>query len=637
MDLFSIGESCQVAHQIRRYFKKNTAHFFDWTSTRGTSYKALFLDDALFFQMNNCKVVEKNEYSIIHNKKINFGKVWVVDNYSGLHFQHEFEHLSNSNLIDESKIESHLPIAKNKFSYLKDKTINAIISSKLPILVRLENVKSIEDAISLGQDIYDNYKHLNSDLKVVVTSYFLDNDYEIDNKIYIFKIDPSQEWSGDDESWNRVFSTIIKKHPQRFHINYDFWKTKVHREESTSTFINNILEDGIHSLELTELPLDILVKNSSEIQNNEYILVTFSAAVARKDNLAPFFSLSSVAGNLNLPLVAFSDPTMSLNKSLTLGWYAGNKYYPNLPVLIAGICDDIMNKTGKKILFVGGSGGGFASLNIQDLMKRKEDTKAIVWNPQTDLIAYSKKAVLYYLKAAYEDKNNIVNADNLKHFLGSRVKNILNHNPDLDRLILMDGYDCRHIRDLKIFLGNINDGECKSNILKIDNTTICFGDWGRFGDGHSQPPVNVLSSIISDVAKGNSYDDIDALINKTNTTSRKLFMLKNKQDLNNVKIFGSFFDNFLEIDSNLPELFFGFDVSIRLVEKESNKVIYWGKRQEFTIKSRELIKLDSVRIDQMNMHKYDIHLSIRDFFNNQHIMVRKLSFLNSKIFNVGVL
>ncbi|WP_347454575.1 hypothetical protein ABEF83_14880 [Acinetobacter thermotolerans] len=371
-----------------------------------------------------------------------------------MYYQHEFKKIEGTNLIDEEMIEDHLPHAREKFKYLKEKTLKAISDSDNPVLVRYQNVKSFEEAKNISEDIYQKFVQINKYIKVVLVSCLIDNDYCIDDKIFIFKINPSEKWSGDDKSWNRVFdnmSNSVKKF-----IDYKFWNVAKYEHSNIQGFLNSLTIDGIHSIELSEIPLDILIKNSHAISKGEYIVVSFTAAMLRKGNLAPFFSLSSISEELNLPLISFSDPTMSLSKQITLGWYGGNKYYKNLPILIAQICDEIIEKTGKKLLFVGGSGGGFASLNIQDLMKKFDKTMALVWNPQTDLIAYSKKAVSDYLKVAFGIQ---VDDSNLKSEIDSKTKNILKHNPNLNRVILMDGYDVRHIRDLKVYFNNILDAE----------------------------------------------------------------------------------------------------------------------------------------------------------------------------------
>ncbi|WP_347454574.1 hypothetical protein ABEF83_14870 [Acinetobacter thermotolerans] len=106
--------------------------------------------------------------------------------------------------------------------------------------------------------------------------------------------------------------------------------------------------------------------------------------------------------------------------------------------------------------------------------------------------------------------------------------------------------------------------EKENNRLLIDKTLICFGDWGRFGDGHSQPPSTLLRDIIFDIYNGVDFNRIDALIKRTNLTHRKLFMWKDKPNLNNVRVSGSFFDDYFIIDTNISDLFFGFELSIRM-------------------------------------------------------------------------
>lgn len=415
-------------------------------------------------------------------------------------------------------------------------------------------------------------------------------------------------------------------------INYDYWKQEVYRRNTIEEFVNNIFANGIHSLWLNEeLPIDILIKDSQLLDANEYIMLSFNGAVARNNNFAPFFAFSGISEKIKLPLIAFSDPTLSMSKGIGLSWYAGNEHYPNLPEVLAGICDRIIEVTGKKLLLVGGSGGGFAALNIQTLMKLKLQTKLVVWNPQTDLIAYSQDTVIHYMNTAYPSSPVKANKNNLVDFVENRINYKITHDQTPSRLILMDGYDYNHIRDLKLSFGKIENYMSLKNLIKIDNTTLCFGDWGRFGDGHLPLPRDVAAKIISEVSKGSDYEYVDAVLNETNTTERQLLLLKGRKvDFSVVRVNINFIEDLLEIETNFSELFYGFDLSFRLVENETNKIIYMGKRQNFILRSRDFIKLKNIDLNVKNISNYKLHISVRDFLNTEHILVKQLNFLNCK-------
>lgn len=638
MDIFSLGSSCQTAYQIRRYTKNDTSYFFDWISSRKDSYKSIFLEEKNYFLEKNCYAVPKIEFDADLNKEINYGKVWVKDEYTQIHYQHEFPRLDGSYIIDDKLIKDHLPKAKEKFIYLKNKTISAIQNSSLPVLIRYENNITLHEAMSISADIHQSFLHLNDNIKVVIVSHSIEKNYIEDENTLILKVNKSEEWYGDHDSWNKVFNEIITRYNSAITFNdYNFWKKNIFTHNSIKSFITDVNNDGIHSLELAALPLDVLVQNSEKISKNNHILISFSPAVMRRNSNPPYFSLSGVAKESELPLISFADPTISMSKNLTLAWYSGNKYYPNLPQIIANICDEIIEKTGKKLIFVGGSGGGFSALNIQNLMQHRYQTQLIIWNPQTNLIAYSEDVVFHYMKTAFPDETTFLKKADLKNFVEKKIQNTITHTPDLQRLILMDGFDYRHIDNLKIFFGNASShSNWKNNLIEIDQTTICFGDWGYNGNGHAQPPTKLLTSIIVDISRDKKYSQIDAITKQTNITNRKLLIIKNNlPNYATVRISGAFFDDYLMIETNLPNLFLAYDLSIRLVEKESRKVIYWGKRQQYTIKSKEIIKLDKIKINKLNMLQYDIHLSVKDFFNNEKILVRALNYSNTHIFESG--
>ncbi|WP_282376325.1 DUF1796 family putative cysteine peptidase [Pseudomonas sp. PS01302] len=206
MDFFSLGSTCQTAHQIRRHTKDTSAYFFDWLISNNDSYKALLIDIDKQLKEENCRAIEVLETSIYTGEVENLGKIRVLDNVSGIEYQHEFPLLEN-NFIDESKIAEHLSTAKQKFTHLKNKTTERIKTSSAPVLVRYENFKDTAEALETAKVIKEIYREINPNIKVVITSCFLSEEAE-DNDIFIYKIAKPSSWKGDDASWTRVFQAV---------------------------------------------------------------------------------------------------------------------------------------------------------------------------------------------------------------------------------------------------------------------------------------------------------------------------------------------------------------------------------------------------------------------------------------------
>src|SRR5690554_6790937 len=86
----------------------------------------------------------------------------------------------------------------------------------------------------------------------------------------------------------------------------------------------------------------------------------------------PFFSFSGIASEIRIPLISFSDPSLMLNADLRLGWHLGNYLIPDYKDKVARFLDALSVSLDKKIILAGGSGGGFAALNISNLMDNKK-------------------------------------------------------------------------------------------------------------------------------------------------------------------------------------------------------------------------------------------------------------------------
>ena len=145
---------------------------------------------------------------------------------------------------------------------------------------------------------------------------------------------------------------------------YDFSLKNVVTNINDYNKASSILEkEGNHSFNNDGFPVDIYTSGLKNLHQKK-ILVIFSGAISKRENKsAPFFSGKNIAKTLDLPLIAISDPTLALSKSLSLSWYAGNEYFKNISVVINNLLKNIQNKYDTELLLVGGSGGGFAVLN----------------------------------------------------------------------------------------------------------------------------------------------------------------------------------------------------------------------------------------------------------------------------------
>ncbi|WP_156969842.1 DUF6270 domain-containing protein [Knoellia subterranea] len=129
------------------------------------------------------------------------------------------------------------------------------------------------------------------------------------------------------------------------------------------------------------------------------------AVSTRQGAQGPFFSGVKIAGEVGTPFVAISDPTLRASPDLDLGWYTGS-VGAGIQQALTRLLDGLASRLGREVLLIGGSGGGFASLDQATRMS--EPASALVWNAQTDLLDYSPPAVEKYLAATTATSREVV-------------------------------------------------------------------------------------------------------------------------------------------------------------------------------------------------------------------------------------
>ncbi|MGK3958291.1 DUF6270 domain-containing protein [Arthrobacter sp. R4] len=162
----------------------------------------------------------------------------------------------------------------------------------------------------------------------------------------------------------------------------------------------NIWRDGVHTISLDSGPsLDLVISGSPLHGDNKVIPIFLSGAVqSRELKAGPFFSGSNVSATGGFPYISISDPSLELDPTLGLAWYAGNEKQ-DLTQSLLKLLRHLIAASGKELLLIGGSGGGFAALKLGQ--KLGNTASVFVWNAQTDILEYNEKFVRNYLKVAY--------------------------------------------------------------------------------------------------------------------------------------------------------------------------------------------------------------------------------------------
>ena len=202
----SIGEACGPAAQIRRYTNSDEAYFFDWliTPVRAISFIAESNDDFLIY--DNWEIVDFPPSDAEGAK----GGVRVMDKFTEIRFQHEFA-VKNDEIgvwghpIDASKVNQHLPIAKSKFIYMKEKFYTLISGSNNIVLIRCENhVSTVEQARQRIGQMKEVFEKINPSIRYGFISDSLKEE-DIGLDYVIFNSAKADHWSGDNDSYDIFF------------------------------------------------------------------------------------------------------------------------------------------------------------------------------------------------------------------------------------------------------------------------------------------------------------------------------------------------------------------------------------------------------------------------------------------------
>jgi hypothetical protein len=197
---FSVGEYCATAHQIRRVCGADEAYFFDWLVTRGDSFKVVRQPE----EQGEDAPMLSGDWSVEDRG------LRLLDGDSGLLFQHEFEVDANK-AIDAVRVPAHLPVARQKFEYLRAKLRSALAECDRGVLVRAENgLTDLSSAQMRLEQLRGVFSVLQPGLKYVLASTQLRQEHTGEDHLFVRLSNPNpptgaDAWKGDNASWDRLF------------------------------------------------------------------------------------------------------------------------------------------------------------------------------------------------------------------------------------------------------------------------------------------------------------------------------------------------------------------------------------------------------------------------------------------------
>lgn len=261
-----------------------------------------------------------------------------------------------------------------------------------------------------------------------------------------------------------------------------------HYQDVESFLSSESIPAGILSINEQGIPIDIL---NSDI-GADVTIVFFHGAIEPKHSL-PVLTGQGISGGLIANRLFISDPSLYLTDQLALSWYAGNSRQP-LQKLLPRIISRIIRQHGaSRVIFFGGSGGGFASMYYSSVFP---GSLVIAFNPQTSVTRYINRSVRAYATHAYgisEDEYDPISQIPDAPVLD--LCRLYERKMDNTVLYIQNANDTYHVdRHMRPFMAANHPGN--SFHLMIDS----------WAPGHTPPPKTILAGLLARMTSPEPWD-----------------------------------------------------------------------------------------------------------------------------------
>jgi len=340
-----------------------------------------------------------------------------------------------------------------------------------------------------------------------------------------------------------------------------------------NSILQKPLQDGMFEIHFGEKTLYMKISNSQFLDSHPSVLVCLNAAIRdRQNKTPPYFSGEGVSNSTNSCLISFSDPSTHIDK-INLGWYIGNENWLSFQSDLAQFLDSFAEKISKRLVFLGGSGGGFASFALSKILKRP--AIVIGMNPQFDISLYpfaKEFATKAFPSAEISTKEDFLDRKNEwnSFFRDNKLITLFqssDRNPLCEYILLQSWNDRHHLRlHTPLILPKIKEFSLSDWYGHVGNLSYIIGPWG---DSHSVVWREHIILCLKMAMKGEtSHRIIESLAmefltrnpNELQYESTLSFppvqsIGQNKARLNLVKLGASFFEN-SELSSEMLNLSF---------------------------------------------------------------------------------
>jgi|LSQX01.1.fsa_nt_gb hypothetical protein len=301
----------------------------------------------------------------------------------------------------------------------------------------------------------------------------------------------------------------------------------VYRHANLHDLSPDINRDGVHQITVdVNSSIDVLLQGvEGKQEHQKTALICFGGAVFNRiKKTGPFFSGTNIAKNLNVPLIAIADPTLSAF-NVNLAWYAGNESFLSFQITLSKLIEELTKQLSfDNVIMFGGSGGGFACL-VQAKLLKDLSCKVFVWNPQTSITKYFLAHVGNYIKKTFPKAINKINSGNRE----SAYKQVLDQSSIINSLTV----DELSPNSELVYLQNLSDDHTERHLFPFMNlrknnwerfgvssfslnspkTSVYIGHWG---EGHAVPPTEYIYFVLKGFLNNQSGRGIIQNLHETN-------------------------------------------------------------------------------------------------------------------------
>jgi pimeloyl-ACP methyl ester carboxylesterase len=174
----------------------------------------------------------------------------------------------------------------------------------------------------------------------------------------------------------------------------DLYELPIFRHRTLEAFLESAPDTGIHLVSLGASELPILL----HLFPGEQLNVGFQGAVDRAKKRIPLFERRASFSRKSHPFVLFADPSLALDREMTLSWFTGTADVDLVPILRQIVRGLVSQVGASRSILVGNSGGGFAALQVGAELP---GSAALVFAPQIEVVRFHPVIVRKYLSVCF--------------------------------------------------------------------------------------------------------------------------------------------------------------------------------------------------------------------------------------------